>query len=529
MRRGGVDCTRTISINVEVAFLGPVLDGFPSKTKRTKASTMSTDQEQVDIPMSKTEAAPTSKGWSGTLVTRLIIMILTAEIGFMVFTFPANALVQIGAEFQTNQVAWLQTAFALTASVTAMIIGSMADRFGKRRVILVVLTIALAGLLISAFAPAFVFIIIGRILQSATLALPFLLPSLVRDVYPLKTIPTAIALVSSGAGLLSIGVSLSAGYVIDNFGFRAVFWMPAIFVAIMLVVIRAALPESSVRSEKTPVDFLGAALFGIGLAGVLLGISLGSTSGWASTSTLLTIGIGILLIIAWVIQSFRTRVPLINLREFRHFPFLVTFLFSLLGTSSTIWFFVINTTVALNPTSDGWGLGMTPEQASIFAALFTLGSFCGGIAAGPILARIPAPIVAAFVQTFLVLGFTIALFGLANSTIFAVAAFVIGISGGANYSLIYNLVVLVVDAHKQATMAALITVGANVGGAILPVAIFAYMNSNTVLVGGVPNYTLESLQFAMVLPASLGVILIAFSIALQIKRRGTALQAGTRK
>lgn len=482
--------------------------------------------EQTTVPPPES----TKAGWNATLVGRLLVMILTAEVALMVFVYPANALVQVGAAFETNQVAWLQTAYALTASVTAMIIGNMADRYGKRKVMLVVLGIALVGLLISAFAPTFGILILGRVLQSTTLALPFLLPSLVRDIYPLKTIPTAIALVSTGAGLLSVFVSLSAGYAIEAFGWRAVFWIPAIFVVVMMFLVRAVVPESPVRAEKAALDIVGAVLFGLGLAGVLLGVSLGSTWGWTSTTTLATLAGGLLFLAVWVVQSYRVKVPLINLREFKHFPFLVTFLFSLLGTSAAIWFFVINTTIALAPNTGGWGFGMQPEQASIFAALFTLGSFCGGLIAGPILARVPAPVVGAVVQSVLAIGFVIGFFGLANPVLFGVAAFVIGISGGANYAVIYNLVVLVVDVHKQATSAALITVGANVGGAILPVVIFAVMNSTALVVGGFPVYTLSAMQFAMLAPAFLAVVLVGFAIALQISRRSRVpLQAGTRR
>lgn len=475
-------------------------------------------------------SAPSGGGWTWPLVGRIIIMILAAEIGYMVFTYPSNALVQIGAEFQTNQVAWLQTAYALTASVTAMIIGTLADRFGKRRIILVVLMIALIGLLLSAVAPNFGVLLVGRVLQSTTLALPFLLPSLVRDIYPVKTVPLAIALVVTGAGVLSIGVSLSAGFAIHAFGFLAVFWIPAIFVAVVMLLTLIFIPESAVRAGKHPIDYVGSALFGIGLLGVLLGISLGATWGWTSLNTLGALVGGAVFLAMWVLQSFRTRYPIIDLREFASFPLLVTFLFSLLGTSAGIWFFVINTTVALSPNLAGWGLALEPETASIFAALFTLGSFIGGITVGKLLGRISAATVGAFVIVFQIVGYLVALPGLNDAFLFGVAAFLIGISGGGIYAVVYNLVVLLVEVHKQATMSALVTVGANVGGAILPVVIFAFMNSNMTVVGDVPVYSLGAMQFALILPAILGVCLLALSIILRrTVSNKSDLMAGTRR
>lgn len=491
---------------------------------------MKIDQPELTPVTEPVPDATKGAGWNLRLVGRLIIMILTAEVALMAFTYPTNALVQIGTEFQTNQVAWLQTAYALSASVSAMLIGNLADRHGKRRVILAVLVIALAGLVLSALAPSFGIMVAGRVLQSTTLALPFLLPSLVRDIYPVRTIPTAIALVSTGAGALSIFVSLSAGFVITHLGYRAVFWVPAALVAAMLVLVALLIPESEVRSIGSRFDIAGATLFGLGLAGVLLGISLAPVSGWSSTTTMLLLGAGAVFLATWVAQSFKVRHPMIDLREFKHFPFLVTFLFALLGTSASIWFFVINTTVALTPNTQGWGLGMTPEQASIFAALFTLGSFLGGLAVGPILSRIPAPTVAAVSPVFLVIGFGIAAVGLSNPVLFGLAAVLVGLSSGANFAVMFNLLVLVVDAQKQATMAALVTVGSNVGGAILPVAIFAYLNSAATFTEGMPLYTFTGMQVAMIIPAALGVVLIGFAIALKRSQHSkTELLAGTRK
>jgi MFS family permease len=211
----------------------------------------------------------------------------------------------------------------------------------------------------------------------------------------------------------------------------------------------------------------------------------------------------------------RARFPIIDLREFKSFALVVTFLFSFLGTSGGIWFFVINTTVALTPNVSGWGLGLQPESASIFAALYTLGAFLGGIAVGKLLGKFSAATVGALIMLCQVAGFISGLAGLANSTLFGLAALLVGVGGGGTYAVVYNLVAILAEPHKQATMAALVTVGANIGGAVLPVAIFAVMNSNMSTVGQTPMYSLGAMQFAMILPAALALVLVVLAIALR--------------
>lgn len=115
-------------------------------------------------------------GWTFALVARMVLLILAAEVGFLVFAYPLNAVVQIGEAFNTNQVAWIQTAFSLSSAVSAMIIGSLADRFGKRRVLVIAFAIGAVGLIISAAAPNFGVLVLGRILQSIALAIPAALP-----------------------------------------------------------------------------------------------------------------------------------------------------------------------------------------------------------------------------------------------------------------------------------------------------------------------------------------------------------------
>lgn len=335
----------------------------------------------------------------------------------------------------------------------------------------------------------------------------------------------AIALSVTGSGLFSVAVSLSAGYVISALGWRAVFWLPAVFIAIVVLLIFAVVPESPVRSNGDPLDVTGASLLGLGVTGVLLGVSLGATWGWTSWATIGSITLGVVVLIIWTARSLRISDPMVDPREFRSFPFVVTFLLSFLGVMSATWFLIFNPIVVLSPNTAGWGLGMQPEQASIITSLFLLGAVVGGLVAGRLLSRMPAPSVGIMAAVLLATGFVVAFLGLSDPVMFGIGGFLIGGTGGFLYAVISNLVPLITKAHRQTRMAALMTLSASLGQASFPILIFALMNSQMITVSDVSVYSLNAIRLALLIPAGVAVVLLVLTWALRSSRQGAALRA----
>ncbi|MFF2317927.1 MFS transporter [Arthrobacter sp. NPDC058097] len=486
---------------------------------------------QVELPYSEQNQAHAFRdgGWSPRLISVVALLVFTAELGFLAFAYPLIALPQIGEAFQTTQLAWLQTAYSLTAAVTAAIIGKLADRFGHRTVLLAVMTTVVIGLLVSAAAPNFGILIGGRVLQGTALSIPFLTPAIIRDVFPTRTVPFAVSIAASGSGILSVIATVLVVPVITNFGFRATFWVPAIVAAVLIVVVRLFVPESKERTGHGQIDFLGAALLGAGLAGVLLGVSLGPTWGWGSLLTVASIGLGTLLLAVWVVQALRVKDPLINLREVATFPLLVALLIAGIGIGLSTWFYVLMPIVSLAPGGDlGWGLGLTPDGEGMIATLFSLGTFVSGFVIGRALSKVPVPVVGAVAMILLAVTFGVSLLGLQNPILFGVAAFLAGGLTAASYAAAYNMVILVVEPERQATVSAVVSLAGFLMSAILPVAFFTVMAS-TASVGpeGAMVYSVSSMNSATLIPVVVALVAAGFTLALAVKRRG-ALQAGTR-
>jgi MFS family permease len=449
----------------------------------------------------------------------MVLLILPAELAFITFAYPLNALTNIGAAFQTTQVAWLQTAFALSAAVTATLTGKVADQFGKRFTLLALMGLVGVGSLIAALAPSFAVLLIGRMLQGVALSIPFLMPALIRDVFPPRTVPLAVSMAAAGSGLLSVGATLAVGSVIENLGWEATFWVPALISALLILVVRLLVPEGAVRGHREPLDVLGALLLGVGVGGVLFAVSLGPTWGWTSGRILAAGAVGLVLLAVWWARSLRIEQPLVDLRQLATLPMLVTFMIAAIAIASATWFYVLMPMVALTPGAD-WGLGLSHDQEAALASAYSVGTFIAGFMVGKTLSRFSAPAVAAGVLVASSLGYAVAAMGLQSPLTFALATLVVGGVGGAGYAIAYNLVILITPPSQQATMSAVVTLAGNLLSAALPVLLFAVMNSMaTVAPDGMTRlYPVEALWVATLVPAALG--LVGTALALTLRRNG---------
>jgi EmrB/QacA subfamily drug resistance transporter len=225
---------------------------------------------------------------------------------------------ELGATLQGLQ--WTVNAYTLTFAVLLLSGAALGDRFGRKRMFMVGITIFTAGSALAAFAPSISLLITARAVQGigGAIVTPLTLTILSAAVPPARR---GLALgVWSGVGCLAIAIApLVGGAVVESFSWQWIFW---INVPIGL----ALLPIAWRRLEETTgpdraLDMPGVALASIGLFGIVWGLVRSDSEGWTSLGVAGPIAAGVILIGLFVRWEGRSRTPMVPLRFFRRRAF----------------------------------------------------------------------------------------------------------------------------------------------------------------------------------------------------------------
>jgi MFS family permease len=110
--------------------------------------------------------------------------------------------------------------------------------------------------------------------------------------------------------------------VVEGFSWQWIFWLNVPIGLALAPAAMSLLAESSGPSER--LDMRGLALASTGLLGVVFGIVRAQALGWTSTTVIASIGLGVLLLAAFVAWESRAPAPMLPMRFFRNRAFAAT-------------------------------------------------------------------------------------------------------------------------------------------------------------------------------------------------------------
>jgi len=238
--------------------------------------------------------------------------------------------VELHATIQTLQ--WTIGAYALVLASLLLLSGSLADRFGRKRVFLIGLTVFLTGSLLCGFAPTDGWLIVFRMLQAVGGSM--MTPVALAIVTNIFTQPgeraRAIGWWSSVTGIgLAIG-PIVGGVLVDSLGWRWIFWLniPIGIVAIILTI--AIVPESKAAVPRK-FDPLGQVLVVVVLLPLTFAIIESATLGWTSPLIVAAIVVAAVALVALVITERRREEPAVPVRLFARVSFSKAFATAIIG------------------------------------------------------------------------------------------------------------------------------------------------------------------------------------------------------
>lgn len=256
-----------------------------------------------------------------------------------------------------DSASWLVTATLLAGAIATPTVTRLADMYGKRRMLMLALTISVLGSILGAVSQDLALLIVARALQGVGTAVVPVGIAIMRDELPRERIPLGVALMSATLAI-GAGVGLPvAGLISEHLDWHAIFWVTGAVGLVLLGAAMAVLPESPVRTRGT-FDIRGAVLLSAALTALMLAISKGSIWGWTSPTTLGLVVAGGLLLAVWVPIELRTPSPLVDLRVSSRRAVVLVNSTSVLVGFAMFANMLLTTQLLQLPEETGFGLGL---------------------------------------------------------------------------------------------------------------------------------------------------------------------------
>ncbi len=220
------------------------------------------------------------------------------------------------------QLQWVVDIYTLVLASLLMLSGAMGDRFGRRRIFQIGLTVFALGSLLCSLAPGIDTLIAARLLQAVggSMLNPVAL-SIISQVFTGR-VERARALGFWGA---VVGISMAlgptvGGLLIEYVSWRAVFWINLPICAAAIILTALFVPETKSATMRN-VDPIGQGLAVIFLFGVVFALIEGPAMGWTNPRVLTMAALALVAFAGFLRFESRRHDPFIDLRFFRSVPF----------------------------------------------------------------------------------------------------------------------------------------------------------------------------------------------------------------
>jgi EmrB/QacA subfamily drug resistance transporter len=294
----------------------------------------------------------------------LLATVLGSGIAFLDATVVNVALPTIGEELDAgiSGLQWVVNAYTLTLSGFLLLGGSLGDHYGRRRVFVIgVIWFAVASLLCG-IAPSAEALVAARALQGIGGAL--LTPgslAIIEASFRAEDRGPAIGAWSGLGGVTAAIGPFVGGWLVQAASWRWIFLINLPLAVVVVWVAQRHVPETRDPSVGRGLDYTGAALAAVGLAGVVYALTDGPGLGWTSPRILLAGVTGVAVLVAFVVWERRSRHPMLPLDIFASRQFtaanLVTFVvYGALGGSLFLMPIQLQRVVGFSPLAAGVAL-----------------------------------------------------------------------------------------------------------------------------------------------------------------------------
>ena len=259
---------------------------------------------------------------------------------------------------------WMLDAYTLTIAAFLMLSGSMADRFGRRRVFLIGLSVFALGSLLCSTAPTEGWLIGFRVVQALGGSM---LNPVAMSIVTATFTERAERARATGVWSAVAGVSLAVGPIVgglltETVSWRAIFWINVPIGVAAIVLTALFVPESKGR-EPRRFDPVGQLLVMLLLGSTMAALIEGPRLGWSSWQSISLFAGAAVAFVGLIVYEARHPQPLVDIRFFRSLPFssaVVTAIVAFAANASFLFLATLYLQTVLNLDPLQAGLHMIP-------------------------------------------------------------------------------------------------------------------------------------------------------------------------
>jgi EmrB/QacA subfamily drug resistance transporter len=311
----------------------------------------------------------------------LVATILGSSMAFIDSSAVNVALPIIQRELNATaaNVQWVVEAYALFLSALILVGGSLGDRFGRRRIYALGISIFILASIGCGLSPNILLLIIARAFQGIGGAL--LVPgslAIISASFDGSQRGKAIGTWSGFTSVTSVIGPALGGLLVQIASWRWVFLLNVPLAVIVLVILFWRVPESRDMQISGGLDRWGTLLATLGLGGVVFGLIEAGSSGLGNPLALSTFIGGLIILGVFIFVEAHSPSPLVPLHLFRSSDFSGTNLLTFLlyaATGAATYFLPFNLIQVQGYSSVAAGAALTPFAIT----MFLLARWTGGL------------------------------------------------------------------------------------------------------------------------------------------------------
>ena len=193
-------------------------------------------------------------GWGISVLPALLWILSWFALKFVLPAFP-SLVTTFGASHHELQLSIV--AFLLCYALTQPFWGSLSERYGRRPILLIALTICALGSLVVVVSQSMEVYMLGRCLEGVGAgAISPVCRAVFVDSYERGVLAKKVAVISSIVALMPAVAPLLAGYMVVQLGWRSLFVFFGMVTVVLMILTAWRLPETSRQDERPGIKVL---------------------------------------------------------------------------------------------------------------------------------------------------------------------------------------------------------------------------------------------------------------------------------